>query len=83
MLQLYSIFHLNIAYSSIEKEQRPKVDELVKSPKNVMPDPVSGTGQARSGIQNILKLSARALWRTFVCLHATHRQAGMTKNGVF
>ena len=25
MLQLYSIFHLNIAYSSIEEEQRPEV----------------------------------------------------------
>ncbi|MEA3416495.1 MAG: hypothetical protein U9R02_10135 [Thermodesulfobacteriota bacterium] len=32
------------------------LDELIKSPKNVMPDPVSGTGQARSGIQNILRL---------------------------
>lgn len=25
MLQLYSIFHLNITYSSIEEEQRPEV----------------------------------------------------------
>jgi hypothetical protein len=25
MLQLYSIFHLNIAWSSIEEEQRPEV----------------------------------------------------------
>ena len=36
--------------------QSSKIDSFVKSPKNVMPDPVSGTGQARSGIQNILKL---------------------------
>jgi len=31
-------------------------DGLAKSPKNVMPDPVSGTGQAQPGIQIILKL---------------------------
>jgi hypothetical protein len=32
------------------------IDNPVKSLKIVMPDPVSGTGQARSGIQNALKL---------------------------
>jgi hypothetical protein len=31
-------------------------DNPVKSLEIVMPDPVSGTGQARSGIQNALKL---------------------------
>jgi len=32
------------------------IDNLVKSLEIVMPDPVSGTGQARSGIQNVLNL---------------------------
>jgi hypothetical protein len=31
-------------------------DNFVKSLEIVMPDPVSGTGQARSGIQNVLNL---------------------------
>jgi hypothetical protein len=32
------------------------LDNLVKSLEIVMPDPVSGTGQARSDIQNVLNL---------------------------
>jgi hypothetical protein len=32
------------------------LDNLVKSLEIVMPDPVSGTGKARSGIQNVLNL---------------------------
>ena len=40
-----------------------KIDNLVKSLEIVMPDPVSGTGQARSGIQNVLNLLDSGLRR--------------------
>jgi len=34
----------------------PLFDNFVKSLELVMPGPISGTGQARSGIQNVLNL---------------------------
>ena len=43
-------------YSALYQLIRAKNENLVKSLEIVMPDPVSGTGQARSGIQNVLNL---------------------------
>ena len=46
MLQLYSIFHLNIAYSSIEEEQRPEVNRglVLRFNNQYKPQKVSGQG---------------------------------------
>ncbi|MEE8481244.1 MAG: hypothetical protein V3T59_08400 [Desulfobacterales bacterium] len=52
MLQLYSIFHLNIAYSSIEEEQRPELIRCCYWPllrlarKYDLPFGIEATGQA-------------------------------------
>jgi hypothetical protein len=53
-------------------------DEIAKSAKTVIPDPGSGPGQARSGIQNYLKLlDARESFSSWPA------SAGMTKMEFF
>ena len=62
MTELWDVFIiLNICVHKRKRfaypfSTRTKFDSLVKSLGIVMPDPVSGTGQARSGIQNALNL---------------------------